>query len=601
MSSRRSFCRDVVVVVGLVAALSGCTEAAHARRMRSSAVPAPAVAVDPKGNDSTCARMDISHPCLTFSRAYVIAKPGDVVRVDAGRYPAQTLLRDPTKVAADLSNVVFVAAPGQHPVVDEIDFGSRTGSVLAPADHVTIDGIDIARGAFLLSERTPGTRPSFTTLENMHIGLPNATAIYAENVFHFTLRNVDIGPLCCNDDAIDIFGSDPQSSYVTFDHVRVHDVATSCSGIPPPMYPDCAATSDPFAGNHVDCLQMLGGDHITIVNSQFVNCNGAGTWENGILNGTHYWDILVENSMFQGHVLSLTCGGPTCGGDYAVLAADPKTGQRAYVKFFYNTIVDGMYFQDWQPGGDYEIVGNISYSPPDDGCTIPSTWATGASFTLARYNLFSRDAGSCGPTNRAGEAAFVNVSNPQAGIDLHLRRGSAGIAAGDPDLHPRTDIDGQQRPLAWRPDIGADQQESAEIVLGDSIGAARIGMGMSELTAAYGAPASVVRRRAPGGPRVSVASYRRPWGTVAVTYSAEGRVVGVATTSPYYTTPAGVGSGFVVPGDGWLSRTFPATCGRARRRQVGSVSVDVVLSRGGRSRHVISISMARTRYAARCA
>jgi len=481
-----------------------------------------------------------------------------------------------------------------------LSFGANTGnSGGRPAQHVTIDGIRIDGQVW--TWYADGVRPSYITLKNLHMGQPNNQALAAGSVFHFTLDNVVIGPECCNDDGAQIAeadSGDPQSSYVTLNHVTIHDIAISCANIPRGRYPDCASDSKPFTGNHVDCLQMLGGDHITITDSELVNCDG-GTFTNGIGKGARYWDILVENTMLQGHNIDLTCGGPCEGGSYAVLARDPTDGSRSYVRFYYDTLPDGTYFSDWQPGGNYEFVGNIDGSvPPSWGsCTIAGTGGHArARFSVSQFNMFTSGAKSCGPTNFIGNARYVNGAQRSAGINLHLKPGSPGLGRGSTTLHPARDVDGRLRPVRFPPDVGADQLESAAIVLGRRIGGVSLGMSKASVEAFYGPPRSVASRRVKNGTRtsVTVATYTRHHGKLWVAYNTGGGVVGVATSSRYYTTASGFGPGAPLPRS--LRRSPWARCAGRYRRHSADATTDVTALRGNVGR----LSITRNTVAAAC-
>jgi hypothetical protein len=178
---------------------------------------------------------------------------------------------------------------------------------------------------------------------------------------------------------------------------------------------------------------------------------------NGIGKGASYSNITVENSMFQGHVFTLTCGGGcNQSGQYAVTSG--------FVHLYYNSFPDGSYFQDWKPGGDYQMIGNIFGDvPPNHGnCTIEGTNGNpAADFTVASYNMFGGGgASACGSTNFNGSAKYVNDSNGAAGIDLHLATGSPGIdtVAKSGVYMPSSDIDDQTRYCGTSPDVGADER-----------------------------------------------------------------------------------------------------------------------------------------------
>jgi hypothetical protein len=161
---------------------------------------------------------------------------------------------------------------------------------------------------------------------------------------------------------------------------------------------------------------------------------------------------------------------------------------------------------------------------------------------------------------------------------------------------PATDVDGHARPSRWRVDAGADQRESAAIVLGRTIGAITLGMAEQDVRTFYGTPRRVVTRVAyRGGPRVRVATYRAHGGSLWVTFD-ETKVVGVGTSSVYYQTSRGLGPG--APGGMAASvglRWVP--CLKAYSRTVGGVRLSVSPARGNREAKVSSLSLLKNAYA----
>jgi hypothetical protein len=508
----------------------------------ASAGKRPAVFVSPKGKDATCARGKASRPCRSFRKAYRLARPGEVVRVARGTYPAQTIVRDARKRRP---NVVFRGARGRNPRVKDglkLGTGTRSGP---PASFVTFAGIDVRGMVKIHYEK--GFRARHVSFRHMRMGRPTGMALSAGSVLHLTLKNVEVGPICCDFDAMVIaLGSsgDPQSSHITFDNVRIHDVRISCAQIPRSVWPRCASESRPHTGTHVDCLQTLGGDNITIRNSQFVNCQTP--YQSGISKGAFYWNLRITNSFFEGlHAFDLNCGGPCT---YAFRARTPS-GRRSYLKLYYNTFANGTRINDVEPGGRYEMVGNIVNGISNGGghCYIPADGGRSAKFTRVRHNMFTSGASACGRTNVNGKARFVNLNELLGRVNLRLKRGSPGIRRGSLTIRPRRDIDGKRRPVRIRPDLGASQYETALIRTARGIGAARLGMQRARVTRTYGQPRRVLSRRSSSGKSLRVALYRRPRGDLRVSFNRAGSVVGVATSSRYYLTRRGASAGVRKP------------------------------------------------------
>ena len=357
----------LVISLGVVAVL-----ALAVPRLVHSARSNATVWVSTSGHDSSCALSQRSRPCATFAKACNIAQSGDVVRVENGTYARQRLACAKTspgvRFVAQTRHRVFVGGTG-------LEIGSRN----AHSTWLTFDGIDVETFAVIgpcESSCVGGEYPlgdprrtNHITIDHMdvraHGGTSEEAPAYADQVDYFTFEHSEIGPVCCDADGMDIY---PTVSHVTVDHVDIHDVASTCSNVPQAEWPSCKSESSHPGDNHLDCLQMVGGDTVTISNSELVNCD-AGTFMNGI-DRQEYRNVTLVNNFFQGHVLDMTGGGGVDSkGTFAF---------SGFVHIYYNTIPDGSYFQDWAPGGDYEIVGNIFGDiPPNHGkCTIEGTSET---------------------------------------------------------------------------------------------------------------------------------------------------------------------------------------------------------------------------------
>jgi hypothetical protein len=198
-----------------------------------------------------------------------------------------------------------------------------------------------------------------------------------------------------------------------------------------------AATPD----QHTECLQIGGGNGITIRNSIFKDCATATpnqatgdlhvSWYG---NGAKTQNVLIENNFFY-----------PSGNPFAIQAND-----FAGLDLRYNSIAQPIViFGGEGDGSPVDLVGNVitytagmcSGQPHGAGPVAPLSW---------RYNVLA--GGTCGATDRNAPSGFVDRN-----ANLHLISGAAAVDHGDPGSFPPTDIDGVTRPLGAAPDAGADE------------------------------------------------------------------------------------------------------------------------------------------------
>jgi len=135
-----------------------------------------------------------------------------------------------------------------------------------------------------------------------------------------------------------------------------------------------------------------------------------------------------------------------------------------------------------------------------------------------------------------------------------------------------------------------------KVLVGRSIGAVRLGMTESAVTAASGAPKRTTRWRL-GRRTGPIAEYDSLGGTLLVFLDA-GRAVAVETTSPRYRLAGGVGVGTITPrranefSFSWRGFRYDACNGAYRRRAYGAVT-ELVLPAGVRiGRRIVAIAIA---------
>jgi len=309
--------------------------------------------------------------------------------------------------------------------------------------------------------------------------------------------------------------------------------------------------------HHMECLHVMAVDGLTIRNSRFERCSIFDISFNEHGDSDAMRGILVENNFFD-RTLD--------GGHYAVhfSSGDPC---EAMIRF--NTFLQGVSAECPETRAGVRFESNILPSMNSTLCG-----RNGYSFDWNVYESGQR----CGPNDRVGNAAFVGRDK----LDVRLSRSSAAIGRGNPDSAPTHDISGKRRPLRWRPDAGAHQREPVAIVPGRSIGAVRLGASRSTVEAEY--------RAAGGRGRGARVHYAAPGGRLWVHYRHD-QVIGIGTSSTYYSTTNGVGPGATLAPGSALTRLPWNECRKAYVRVVGSGSVYYAPAGGSRSGVLGSIAM----------
>jgi hypothetical protein len=244
----------VVLAAGAAAMLCGCgTTGAGA----ASASEHLAVAATGTDNDS-CSQ---SSPCLTFDRAYHVAKPGQVVDVATGSYGEQELTPDAAKTSID--DVVFRAADRRNTAVAGL---SVHGS------HITFQNLTVNGDWQTFHE----------TRDVVFRDLVVHGAIFTQSSTNIRVFGGSVGGVV---DTKPQFGAWPPNTTnhnIVIDGVRFHDVRRSGDF------------------QHVECLLVAGIDGLVIRNSRFSNCDVFDV-SIGEMNGSGPpRNIMIENNFFGG-------------------------------------------------------------------------------------------------------------------------------------------------------------------------------------------------------------------------------------------------------------------------------------------------------------
>jgi hypothetical protein len=505
---------------------------------RPGAAPAGSVFVAPAGSDSNpCTQ---AAPCLSFDRAYHVARPGQVVTVAAGSYASQTITADRAKSAP----AVVFKPQGTDP--------ARVANLTVQGSYVEFDGLTI-RGIWYVgvnsSSVAQADQPHDVVFRDV-----SAARFFITGASNVSVLGGAIGPTV--DNASQIKGCyqcryAPQN--ITIDGVTFHDFTRATPG------------------THMECLHVYPAQNLTIRNSRFFNCAIMDLFLSNYGQGGDLRDITIENNVFDmpgSHAGSLSKG-------YYPLAFEGAKRSITNVRIAYNSMVTGSI-----PGFESSSTYTGVVVEANVGALNPRFCVKGVTYA---YNVWTE--AKCGATDAIAPSDFADPAH----FDFHLRPMAAAIGHGNPTRHPPTDNEGRLRPLRSAPDAGAYQRETALMVLGKSIGSAAIGQSESAVVAFYGQPLRIQAVRV-GSRSLRQLIFNVPEGTLWV--ATNGRtVVGVGTSSPYYQTAGAVRTAAGIRRvRTWLGIKWIG-CRRAYRRYFQGIPV-YFTPKGGRSGVTIdSISM----------
>jgi Concanavalin A-like lectin/glucanases superfamily/Right handed beta helix region len=365
-----------------------------------SAAPAQADTLHVSRAGTASSACSAAAPCDSFSRAYQVARPGDVVQVAGGSYEGLSLTNLPAKASSD--KVVFEPALGASVQAgnltisntDNVEFRDMrvaTWDVINGSEHVVLRNITV------LNETSGGF---MSGVNDVHV-------IGGE------IGNIDPG------DGIHFNNQYGRSTNIVIDGLYMHDLNR---------------TRDTSA--HNDGMQTGDVDGLTIRNSTITNSGTQGIFLNPY-NGGVTQNVLIENNFLGSAHLG-----------YNILN----------VRGVSNVVVRNNSFAsgDFYIGPEavnVDVYNNILASASSSDC---STLASNAD--QMSNNLSTSGCGSAASHTRVANLSsqYANASsNPSSAFDLHLKPGAAAIGLALDPQTPSTDIDGQARDAA--PDAGADE------------------------------------------------------------------------------------------------------------------------------------------------
>lgn len=331
---------------------------------------------------------------IDLGALYRSAPPNSVVVVPCGTYGAQTISGQNT------GTVTLRAAQAHCVTVGSIQLGQNNGSPTGNApSNLVMDGIDVNGTVF--GNYNSGPQTTGFLFENAKVSDTadaGGAGFYLYSFKNTTISHVEVGPICCNADGIDMAiprEGAPSPDGIVLGTVNVHDVYDSCvimakalPGVP------CSGLGfeDPgcFQCSHVDGTQWYGGLNSTITNSTFTRINPGGNTAQGIFfaqaNGGQ-----ASNLTLTGNTL-----GATANNDFSI--SGPGRGWVTGFVNITNNHVDGnirLYGDSiadapFAPGVKITVTGNtanVYQTTLNNGCTL--VLGDGSSYTpLYSANVF---------------------------------------------------------------------------------------------------------------------------------------------------------------------------------------------------------------------
>jgi hypothetical protein len=241
-----------LALICLAASLASAASTAGLR------LPRPSVFLSPRGSDAErCTR---SAPCLSFNRAYRVARPGQIVELAGGTYARQLVLPDGSKRSA--ADVVFRPAP--HAAV------TVTDQLTVDASHVTLAGFRL-NGDWRTDQQTRDV-----TFRNLTVN----GGVYVNSSSGIRIVGGSVGGLRDTKPQIGAWPPGTRATNILIDGVTFHDITRSGAGV------------------HVECLLVAGIDGLIVRNSRFRNC-GVFDLSIGEMNDSGPpRNILIENNFF---------------------------------------------------------------------------------------------------------------------------------------------------------------------------------------------------------------------------------------------------------------------------------------------------------------
>jgi hypothetical protein len=249
--------------------------------------------------------------------AYSVARPGDTVQVCGGIYGPQQIVRGSQSQAGP--TITFKNCAGQRPTVSlpsgrALQLGQNNGYASGNApSYIAFDGIDVNGSVGLVATPNSGQIPATgIVFKNLHIWSIQGACCGQLLIGNHsvTVDNVEIGPECCNSDGmlIGLAIGQPNPNNIIIRNSYIHDLYATCTKVPLAIkatYGGCSGTGfeDPGGGGleHVDGIQLIGGNNITIEGNRFemaaaLGCGGV--IFSAPVNGGSFSNFTIQNNYF---------------------------------------------------------------------------------------------------------------------------------------------------------------------------------------------------------------------------------------------------------------------------------------------------------------
>ncbi len=370
--------------------------------------------LSPSGADSAACTQ--SAPCKTLAHAYSVAKAGEKVVLAAGTYTDTSLPLTSGKTATN--PVIFEPASGAA-----VKFSKE---VNVEAHGAELKGFKFEKELYF-GENAEGDTSRDNALHNFEIISSGSKAPKSISIIGGTAGPVaDAGD---NENNL-IATNGPETTAVptkiTVEGVLIHEYTK-------------------VGEAHVDCLQIWGGNEITIQGNTFKKCSVFDIFLQSLPNGDAGTpkNVTIQNNYLE----------KTIEGYFSIFLPHHNEGNSEHyenIDIRNNSATQAIVADPRATFTNVKFDGNIAPALLfwNEATEVDQGVPSGAE---AEYNVWYSGGKKYGTHDQLAAAGFAD----EATLDLELTAGAAAIKHGDPSNYPATDINGNGRPNP--PDAGAAQ------------------------------------------------------------------------------------------------------------------------------------------------